>query len=252
VADPLADSRLGIEHAKRRIHELEGEIVAFVQSNPYTHVIETNSDRTEDVHKLKLTKPLPVALSNIAFEVLTHLRSSLDRAAYATALAAGTQGRDAKFPFGDTLTEVQSRIKRQSKDVPKEVFDVMVALQPYEGGNNLLWALNKLCNANKHEILLPMVLATTATEIYLGQVTMHGPGTWPPLWDAAKNEMIIMRVKHGHEPRYNLKFQFFVAIGQFRGVSGQPAVGILNAMLGEVERSLVAIEAEARRITLFV
>ena len=137
MADPLHDSRYSVEHAKRRIRELEGEITVFNKTNPCARVLERDPNTTEYVHKIKLVKPLPVALSGIAFDVVTNLRSALDQAGFAIAVAAGKKGKDAHFPFGDTLAEVQSRAGRRSKDIPKEIFDVMVSAKPHKGGNDL-------------------------------------------------------------------------------------------------------------------
>jgi hypothetical protein len=30
--------------------------------------------------------------------------------------------------------------------------------KPYKGGNDLLWALNGICNVNKHRMLVPVVI----------------------------------------------------------------------------------------------
>ncbi len=248
MSDPFESSRYSIEHAKRHISQLEREIGAFVKSRPYTQVVETNAKGTEDSYKIKLTKPLPAALPGIAFDSANNLRSALDQAGYAVATAAGKRGRDAKFPFGDTLAEVQSRVKRGSKDIPKEVFDIMVARQPYKGGNNLLWALNKLANTNKHEVIVPMVLATGnmhVTKAYFGRVVGL---EWPPRWDSTKNEMVIATVPYGETPHIDLQIQILVAIGKVEGVGGQPALPVFNGMLTEVQNSLTTIEAEALRL----
>src|ERR1700720_3862881 len=137
MADPLHDSRYSVEHAKRRIRELEGEITVFNKTNPCARVLERDPNTTEYVHKINLVKPLPVALSGIAFDVVTNLRSALDQAGFAIAVAAGKKGKDAHFPFGDALAEVQSRAGRRSKDIPKKIFDVMVSAKPHKGGNDL-------------------------------------------------------------------------------------------------------------------
>ena len=117
---------------------MEGEITVFNKTNPCTQVIERDPNTAEFVHKIKLVKPLPVALSGIVFDVVVNLRSALDQAGFAVAVAAGTNGRAAHFPFGKTLAEVRSRAKEGSKNIPKEIFDVMVSAKPYKGGNDLL------------------------------------------------------------------------------------------------------------------
>jgi hypothetical protein len=250
MADPLHDSRYSVEHAKRRIRELEGEITVFNKTNPCARVLERDPNTAEYVHKIKLVKHLPVALSGIAFDAVTNLRSALDQAGFAVAVAAGKKGKDAHFPFGDTLAEVQSRAGRASKDIPKEIFDAMVAAKPHKGGNDLLWALNKLCNTNKHEIIIPMGMDSG------GFVMARGPMKGPlkisaPRWDSAKNEMEYLRTGPTTVADINYQFTCYVAIGKIEIMEGQAALTVLNAMAGEVERVLMAIEAEARRVGLF-
>ncbi len=248
MSDAFESSRYRIKHAKGHITKLEGEIRGWVASNPYARVIESNADGTKDIHKMKLVKPLPDPLDGIAFDIVSNLRSALDLAGYATAKAAGGSTRKAKFPFGLNIIEVKSRATNGSKDVPKEIFDVMVSRQPYKGGNDLLWALNELCNTNKHEVVVGMPLSTTVSNMQFGGDVMIDSLEWPPRWDAAKNEMIIVTVPHGHNPHYKLNFTGFVAIGDVDAIRGQPALGVLNGMLTEVQNSLTAIEAEALRL----
>jgi hypothetical protein len=53
------------------------------------------------------------------------------------------------------------------------------------------------------------------------------------------------------EANINCLLTISVAIGKIEIVEGQPALNVLNATAGEVERVLMAIEAEARRVGLF-
>lgn len=251
MAGPLHDSRYSVEHAKRRTRELESEIKVFNKTNPCAQVMQRDPNTMEYVYKIKLVNPLPAALSGIAFDVVTNLRSALDQAGFAVAVAAGKKGKDAHFPFGDTLAEVQSRAGRRSKDIPKEIFDVMVSAKPYKGGNDLLWALNKLCNTNKHEIIIPMGMASGGFVMASG-TPMKGPlKISAPRWDSAKNEMEYMRIGPTLEANINCQFIFYIAIGKIEIMEGQTALIVLNATAGEVERVLMTIEGEARRIGVF-
>jgi hypothetical protein len=63
--------------------------------------------------------------------------------------------------------------------------------------------------------------------------------------------MVLLTVPRGETPQYKLQLQGLVVIGEVKGVGGQPAVGALKTMFGEVERSVMAIEGEARRVGLF-
>lgn len=245
----LIDARRGVEHAKFRIDELEGEFNAFIKTNPYAKLDEFDANTRETVFKLKLVKQLPDRINGIAFDIASNLRAALDRAGYAIAIAAGNNGKNAHFPFGDTIAEVQNRITRRSRDIPLEIFDVMVSFKPYPGGNDSLVALNKLCNANKHEIVVPM--ASMVGDITATGANISGPLSFGPKpWNSSKNEMEYARVGIGGKLEGNFKFTSFVAIGHIGVVEGQPAISVFNTIAGVIESILVAIEAEARRIGL--
>lgn len=260
MTDSLESSRYSVEHAKRRIRELDTEILAFGQTNPYIQVVEHDADTGEQVYKIKLIKPLPVSLKGIAFDAIINLRAALDNAGYSIAIAAGTRGKDGHYPFGGNYNDAQSCIKRRSKDIPREIFDVMLASKPYKGGNDLLWALNKLSNTRKHEIIIPMVAASGPFEITVGGGSGHNifRATGPVslggrTWNRTKNELEYMRFGHGSQVDIdaNFSFTFFIAFSKVDVVDGQPAIGVLDAMTGEVERILMAIEDEAKRIGIF-
>jgi len=72
-----------------------------------------------------------------------------------------------------------------------------------------------------------------------------------PRWDSAKNEMEYLRTGPTTVADINCQFTFYVALGKVEIMEGQTALTVLNAMAGEVEPVLMAIEAEARRIGLF-
>lgn len=251
---PFRDSKYTLAHAKRRLAEFEGEVAAFLNSNPYAKVIEQNADGTEDLYKIKLVKPMPIGLPGVAFDTVNNLRAALDQAGFAAARAAGNNGREAHFPFRENSTEMQGTIRQHaggkgpSKDIPAEIFTLMVAFQPYKGGNDLLWALNKLCNTQKHKIVVPMAIAN-AGALFKRVIFERGPASiMIPRWDSAKQEMILVRIARGVPRSIDIEVDTFIAIGKVDGVEGQPAIGILNGLAGVVERIIMAIEAESRRI----
>ncbi len=250
MAEPLANSRYLLRRAKEHIDRFKELEDAWAKApDLYKPIVEPTANRVLDVIKIKLTKPLPESLPGLAFDAANNLRSALDQAAFAVAVAAGTAGRKAHFPFGDTLAEVESRATEQSKHIPKEVFDVMVRLQPYKGGNVLLWGLNKLANTNKHEIIVPTVVEQGQSTMLIVEATAIG---WPgPRWDKEKNEMVVMTIPHGSKFDYHLNWETFVVIGDVPGLGGRTVVPVLNKVLKAVEESLAAIEAEARRIGVF-
>lgn len=188
----LESSRYCIERAKHHIRDFEWQVIEFYASKPYTKIIETDSDTSEELHKIKLVKPMPIALPGIAFDVVNNLRPALDQACY----AINPQKNGSSFPFARNTKHFENSINGKTKHLPKEIVDLIRRFKPYKGGDNLLWALNELCNANKHAIVCPV--ATVSGGVAADTLVMRGPGKMlPPRWDRTKNEMILFRLKPG-------------------------------------------------------
>ena len=244
-----------VARAKHHLADFKAQISTYDDSEPFINVCDYDPDADENVYKIKLAKPIPVMLNGIASDAVCNLRSALDHAGYAASIGASLNGKDTHFPFGDTYAEVRSRKTGGSKDIPDEIFYLMESFQPYERGDSILWSLNKLANANKHRILVAMAIAATGLRIKEMTLTSTGPGRlgMTPLWDRAKNEMVIAAI----QPTPNFKFEYEVEIitnisfGEVEVVYGHPADGVLDALIGKVDRILLAVEAEGRRIGIF-
>ena len=126
----------------------------------------------------------------------------------------------------------------------------MIAMKPFKGGNDLLWALNKAANTNKHELVVPIAIATSISDEVLKFTAVTNLG-WPPVWDSTKNEMELATVPKGHAPDMKFKLATFIAFGQVHGIAHKPITDVLHKMVSVVDGILLAIEAEGRRIGLF-
>ena len=203
---------------------------------------------------MKLAKPVPENLQGIASDAVCNLRSALDQCSYAVCKAAGGKGKDTYFPFGDTAAEVKSRHAQGSNEIPPEIFAVMEGFKPYQGGDDLLWALNKLSNANKHRILVPVAAMTGHIQAIDFSSTGDGPAriAMNPEWDSEKNEIELGRVGPNEKFKLNMEIAFYVTFGEVAVLAREEAGTVLNTLSGKVESILMAVEAEGRRIRLFV
>ena len=250
MSSSLQNSKYSVTHARRHVRALESEINAFLQSDPYAKVIAFDPTGPDDIHKLKLVKPMPEPLSGIAFDAVSSLRAALDQAGHAIGIAAGTNGKRSAFPFGDTMAEVQSRASTGSKDIPSPLFDVMVASGPYKGGNQLLWALNKLCNSHKHEIIIPMGIYTGGGSINNAYFSAVKSFAFPPKWDIEKEEMILAVIPHRAPMTFDMKISTFVAMAKIDGVVGKPAVAVLDDLANVVNGIIATLETEGIKLGL--
>lgn len=202
-----------LERAKHHIADLERQIETLVHDDSRAYVIEKDADGVTNIHKIRFTRWLPDDASSILFDIATNLRAVLDQTAYAAALASGkTSPKNTLFPFAATEDQINSRGK--SNDVPTEILSLFCTFKPYKGGNNTLWALNRLCNAKKHCALVP--ISTGFKRISFAASSETGMGgldqNFPTRWDPAKNEIILMRAAPEVRLTGNVALTFSVAI----------------------------------------
>jgi hypothetical protein len=139
-------------------------------------------------------------------------------------------------------------LKGRSKDLPSEIAALFRSFEPYEGGNNAIWALNRLCNHGKHKLLVPVGMATM--EISQSGSATRGLRIPIPRWDSEKNEIVLLSTDAGEHLNYQCQIKFFIAFGEIEPVAGKPADRVLQIMAEEVERIVLATETEARKIGL--
>src|SRR5271163_1693172 len=149
MCEPFEISFSKITHTEKRLIELYWEVVQFRQSNPYEEITEPHPDKAGHiVRKIKLTGDIPESTVNIAREIIQGLRSSLDNAVFDIALTTGTTDpQSAAFPFAGDVSKMANALGR-CQDDPPPIHSLLCGFQPYEGGNDFLWALNKLSNTD--------------------------------------------------------------------------------------------------------
>lgn len=193
---------------------------------------------------------MPVALPGIAFDAVNNLRSALDQAIYGINLAVGVTDRNSFFPIAKDGTHFQNAVKGRCKNLPPEIVNLISSFKPYKGGNDLLWALNELCNTDKHGIISPVALNTSSVH-YKSMVFHTGfRGLGFPIWDRTKNEMELYRLAKGGTAETDFNITHYIAICNVEFVDGQPSEAVLGEFVRIVEGIVLALEAETARLGL--
>src|SRR5947208_1918050 len=81
---------------------------AFLEGTEYTKLVHIDPQTRNHLHKVRLSRGIPLRLNRIALDVITNARDALDNAVFASVVASGvsiTNERQIKFPFGNTLQE---------------------------------------------------------------------------------------------------------------------------------------------------
>jgi hypothetical protein len=259
MIDVFHSARLTFERAQHHINEFNSMVFEFVQSKPYASFVDQQTDPTKDIHKIKFTRQLPQLAACVLFDIANNLRAVLDQAGYASAIANGmSDPKSTNFPFADDLPGLNANIERRGvcKHLHPEIVALFRSFQPYKGGNDTLWALNKLCNAKKHCALIPLRISNASANFRAvipegGQVGawVDSSGTFRG-WDPEKHEMTLAAVPRGTDPQIRSSFSFLVMIDGIEALRSQPALGLVDQMRSVVQGVLMATEAECRRLRL--
>jgi hypothetical protein len=272
MADPFASPKLSLYRAQHHINDLKLQIANFTDEKPWSYVVEKDSETGQYVHKVVFTRRMPINLPSILFDAVSNLRAALDQCAYATAIAANTPLNHIKFPFASDQSHWVNSVAGGCKDLPAEIQALFRRCNAYKGGNNALWALNQMCNTQKHFALIPFELGSAMIAIgkeepiketinpepgiakrfkIKATVTFAGGAMARsnPSWDSIKNEIVLLKSADGgvglnHQPTVTIN----IAIDGIDILSRKPAIAVLNAIGDEVRSISMATEAECRRV----
>ncbi|MGA9754234.1 MAG: hypothetical protein WBV23_03740, partial [Desulfobaccales bacterium] len=155
---------------------------------------------------------------------------------------------EAKFPFADNVPKFNGMLDRGFKNFSPEIVALAMGFKPYKGGDDLLWALNRICAANKHRLLTTQFIGFHKIE---GGITKWGPGEVPSdmRWDHTKNEIIFFRTHGEIWTDCNIHVTFVISFDKSIDVVGQkPVTTTLNALADKVENILKALEGAAQTL----
>lgn len=242
---PKRRLRRGKEHARR----LEKRIQTFLKKEPYKRVEDVDAEGFA-THAIKFTRDFPDSWVDAAVESIEALRSTLDQAGYAAAILGGvTDPKNAYFPIADKITDLDGVVKGRCRDIPAEIKTLFRGFDAHEGGNYALWALNKLCGANKHRLLIP--IGALAPSVKLGSAMLQGGGEiFPPRWNREKHQIEFARINPGGQFKYDAQITFFIGFDEFNGVKPAPAVGVIDLIAAEVGKVITATENKCRETGL--
>lgn len=251
MSDPFTSSRRKLAWAKKNLANLNRRIGRFMeQKDLYTVFTEPDTKNPQHlVHKMRWVKQMPDGLSELTGNIVDDLRSALDHALFGIARLgkSGTGPLNAYFPFASDAAHFEKNLRGRCKDVPVELWPLLRSYEPYKGGSEALFALNAVCGANKHGLLLPIGTATVTAKTII-----EGNGFWSmpyaPIWDWAKQEMELFTTGPQPKLRANITLGFYVAFGEIDSVAGKPAIPVLNDFVGMVGTIIDEIEAESKRL----
>lgn len=237
--DPFRSSKACLKRAKCHTVEFKERVETFINSEPYRYLTdEIDPDTGDHVQKIRLVKPIPENLECIAADAITNFRNTLDHMMFTIG------GFGNYFPFGDKASGFENVMKGRCKGIHSEIQDVVRAFKPYLGGDDILYALHKVADTNKHGFILTMgtVCEAWVAKRFKGTVTLS-PNQ---VWGANENEIEISRFSaENFTGQANPSVSVYIGMQGVSFVEGAYAEAVLNDFSSVVERVLIAVEAKA-------
>lgn len=155
---PYEDVRSKIEWANKHINNFRTACAAFMKTNPYGFLVETDPDTRKRIYTVTKVTPVPPEVRLIAGDAIQNLRSALDY--LACGLVSVTKAKPSKyvcFPISEcepTTKVQQANFVRQVEGMRQDAIDAIKAIKPYHGGDDTLWRLHRLNIIDKHRLLM--------------------------------------------------------------------------------------------------
>jgi len=242
--DPFYSAKSRLERAKEKISELNTAIRQYRDEHPADLICEADEpDRRTKTWKFKFFRPFPDSWTHLPIEILEAVRSALDQAAYAAAKLSGSKRlKKTQFPIADSLDELQNLIagRKVCKDVPPEIVAVFHRFNPYQGGNDTLWALNKLRNST-HTELTPIAVQSANIGIHHSSRFSGELEALNPIFNRAKYEIPFARASIDDHSCFAANPSFLIGFDE-RITGDRQAISFFKTAVNMVEDILEAVE----------
>ena len=239
--DPLISPKSKLSRAQTLIEDVSRHADVFFSGNLVEKFIEPEPGGARQIIKARFLKSVPPEVALVVADAIANMRSVLDHLAGCLAVKNGRELKDASFPFAGDWKQfgdagVQKKIAALSPAARQMIRDFqpfrMDEAEPSKGGNNVLWALNKLRNTDMHDAIVPTALASLGHETSISTMTAVGYNVIeaPPRL-VFGDDMVaeLMRVPGNAEDiKGQAAFAFDFGFGDIDPVAGFPVSMVLN------------------------
>ena len=238
--------------ARKHTEELDARLREYLATDPWECIAEPNPSTGKDIHKLRLTTPLPQDIPPIARDAIINLRDALDHMVYASAVALGApkETKKTKFPFAESLYDLRRQMGRNDYEhIPPELFLIIEWSKPSRhDGDKVFWAFNELRNIKVHRTLRSFTVVFTNQHYYGGRFVGTGIKFLDQVWDGVKNEMPYMETTSGAEFSYRANLNPAITLADFEFLNKRLAVDLLVDIRGKICEIGEKIENETNRL----
>jgi hypothetical protein len=245
INPPLFPSQEKIRRAKSKFDYLKAIINAYAASNPYSVRGDVDGKIARLIARREKDPPRDIGFEIV--EAVGHLRSALDKLAIALVELNGRGISGVGFPFGGISegkpdpfpsNRMEDGIKKKLTD---DQWRLIAHYRPYPGGNDTLWSINQVANADKHGAGLVEVIPRND-----GGMGLFGPGTdfgggtrirvRPPQDDSLpydyERETVIIEAEGG-QGQFSVKHEpaAIIVFSEIAPVTGRNVLTTLNEQI---------------------
>jgi hypothetical protein len=157
MRDDLLEARAAVDWARAQVEVTQRRIEAWRESSPYGLLIDFDSEKGKKVIKY-IPTDLPVIINVEAGVIVNSIRSSLDILAVVLAARNGfPNSKDTYFPICGSVNEFldpRNGGLKKIKRLSTQDRAIIKRLKPYQGGDDMLYALHQMDIMRKHRKLL--------------------------------------------------------------------------------------------------
>ncbi len=191
MRDDLLHAQAAVEWAKAHIPILQEGFVQWQRREPYRIVSESDPETGNELIVAIEETPLPLTLCVEVGIIINAIHTSLDLLAASLSIRNGKRpSADTHFPIFqsgqccfDPITGVQGK-----KWLSKAERDIIENLKPYEGGDDLLYAVRQLDNTRKHTQLV--IAKPIISNYFVFGTDLRGGN---PEWQRLERKTILFR-----------------------------------------------------------
>jgi hypothetical protein len=188
----LDDAYAAVDWAKSQFPVLEQEIKSWNDSPAFLLVDEPRPEMGKRLFKLEINRRLPATINAGAGSVINSIRTALDLLAASLARRNGkSPNADRHFPIYESFMDFIDPLKvaERKKWLSPLECQIIESLHPYQGGNDLLFALHKIDITRKHDRLVQVRLVPSSISVTPDSLVQGLE--FPALWQAFEHGAII-------------------------------------------------------------
>ncbi|MHA7871327.1 MAG: hypothetical protein ACX939_03155 [Hyphococcus sp.] len=239
-----------IARARRKLDNLTRSVNDYCRTNaPALEVVPAAIYRNGDTFQIfaSLKQPIPIDFVHEAAEIGGHLRSALDKILMELVDLNGRGTSQVGFPFGGidpTSGKAEPYPSPRHDGVKKKLtsdqWTLIIGQKPYPGGNDTLWGINQIANADKHWRGLLAVCSNYGVSHAINAATEGGFAiniirAQGPMLTEEKPKAEVMLYTGAHNINIQSTGTAQVVFGDIAPFQGKELIVSLNAALGECE-----------------